>query len=274
MFQKLESQYLPISQHDSSFPASPTSEHHIHERDPWKKRFFILLLGSLSTLFTLGFYTFTLAKRSDLYCPTHTQTQPGPATFFSPAYSKVKYVYKRLMYDETSPKFMGKPRPEMDEAWHELLSGTLMRFSTSEMALADAITNNTLTHKDGGYVAGLGVSHNLHCIKRLKQYMHQDYFYPNLTSASDEEKQELEEHAEHCLEALRLSLLCNADLSIYTLGWTNHSAIRPAVHIPNPNVCVDWEGLHGWMNGRSARLEDAIEMPKEIFKGLPLSKEE
>jgi hypothetical protein len=272
MFSKQESQYLPVSQNDSSIslPSTPTLFSQTNKSDPWRTRFYILLLATLAILFPLTFYTYTLISANSPYCPTHTQTVPGPSTFFSPAYAHVRYIYKRLMYDDTSPKFMGQPRPEMDEAWHDLLSGTLMRFSAGEMAQANA---TSLSHKDGGYVAGLGVSHNLHCIKRLKQYMHPAYYYPDLATASEEEKKELEEHADHCLEALRLSLMCNADLSIYTLGWTNHSKIRPGVHIPNPNVCVHWEGLHGWMNSRAASLDDAISMPKEIFKGLPVSSE-
>lgn len=60
------------------------------------------------------------------------------------------------------PKFMGEPRPELDEAWHELLAGTMMRFSDEEMLLAGNATS--IRHKDGGFVGGLGVSHSLHCV--------------------------------------------------------------------------------------------------------------
>lgn len=78
--------------------------------------------------------------------------------------------------------------------------------------------------------------------------------------------------ADHCLESLRQTLMCQADLSIYTLRWTPHSSTKPGVHVPNPHVCVDWDRLHGWMKGRAASLEDVIKLPEEIYEELPNSK--
>lgn len=57
---------------------------------------------------------------------------------------------------------MGKPRPEMDKAWHDLLEGTLIRFTDEELLLANNATS--VKHKESGYVGGLGVSHSLHCL--------------------------------------------------------------------------------------------------------------
>jgi hypothetical protein len=77
----------------------------------------------------------------------------------------LKYVNKVLHDDPDMPKFMGKPRPEMDQAWHELLDATMIRFSKEELLLAGNTTS--VRHKSGGYIGGLGVSHSLHCIVSL-----------------------------------------------------------------------------------------------------------
>jgi hypothetical protein len=57
---------------------------------------------------------------------------------------------------------MGEPRPELDKAWHDLLQGTMIRLTKEELLLANNATS--LSHKDGGYVGGFGVSHSLHCL--------------------------------------------------------------------------------------------------------------
>ena len=68
---------------------------------------------------------------------------------------------------------MGQPRPEMDEAWHALLSATAIRFSAQELQQAGNATS--VRHKDGGFIGGLAVSHSLHCIVRLSIHLFLKY---------------------------------------------------------------------------------------------------
>ena len=75
------------------------------------------------------------------------------------------YVNKWLKGDPDTPKFVGSPSDEMDHAWHKLLSGTAIRFSEEELRLANNASSIRL--QDGGYVAGLGISHSLHCVVSL-----------------------------------------------------------------------------------------------------------
>lgn len=80
------------------------------------------------------------------------QTAPAPVT----------YVNKWLKGDKDTPKFLGEPSAEMDQAWHELLSATAIQLSEEELALSNNATSIRL--QDGGYVGGLGISHSLHCV--------------------------------------------------------------------------------------------------------------
>jgi hypothetical protein len=57
---------------------------------------------------------------------------------------------------------MGYPRPELDEAWGNLLDSTMIRLSEDELQSANH--THSVKHKDGGYIGGLGVSHALHCL--------------------------------------------------------------------------------------------------------------
>lgn len=89
---------------------------------------------------------------------------------------------RHLTRDPDTPSFMGQPRPELDEAWHDLLEGvflhivilccqliidigTLIKYSAEELKKAGNATS--VAHKDGGYVGGLGISHSLHCLVRF-----------------------------------------------------------------------------------------------------------
>lgn len=70
---------------------------------------------------------------------------------------------------------------------------------------------------------------------------------------------------DHCLESLRQTLLCQPDISVYTLEWTPHSRVKPTVRVPQAHVCVDWPKLHLWMKARAARLEDMVPPIQSLY---------
>ncbi|CCC12656.1 hypothetical protein SMACR_05618 [Sordaria macrospora] len=232
--------YARLHGDDENVPENPEALALIRK---WKRRFYVLLASSLSFI--------TIIFGVGVYSILSLQDSPAP----------VQYVNKWLTGDPDTKKFMGKPRPELDQAWHDLLDSTLIKYSADELFLANNATS--VQHKDGGFVGGLGISHSLHCLKRLKQYIHRDYYYDHETQDWDE----LYSHVDHCLESLRQEILCNADVNVYTLKWTPHSRFKPTVKVPQPHACVDWEALHGWMKGRQARLEDMVGPPESLFEG-------
>ncbi|KAI1093972.1 hypothetical protein F5B19DRAFT_448205 [Rostrohypoxylon terebratum] len=220
----------------------------------WRRRFYYLLVSSLVVLsLVTGGVLYAMNQNS---CPVLT---PGAETPYSPA--PLTYNNRYLTSDPDTPKFMGKPRPEMDQAWHDLLAGTMIRYSREELKLANNATS--VEHIDGGFVGGLGISHSLHCLKRLKQYLHPEYYY----SHEEQNWDELYSHVDHCLESLRQELMCNADINVYTLEWTPHSRFKPAVRVPQPHACVDWISLHSWMKERAARSVDMVGPPESLYKG-------
>jgi len=234
----------------------------------WRRRFFVLLFVSLTiipTLVGLAVHKWTVTQS----CSSQpgARDSSGRERPYSPA--PVRYVHKWLGKDPEMHKYVGNPRKELDEAWHELLEGTLIRYSEEELKLAGNVTS--VKHKDGGYLGGLGVSHSLHCLKRIKQYLYKDYYFP------DHDKVDWAEiwmHVDHCLESLRQEVLCNADTSVYALEWTPHSSLRPSVRVPQAHVCVDWNHLHEWMKGRAATNDDMVRPPDSMFAEAKKLKEE
>ncbi|KAI0448614.1 hypothetical protein F5B21DRAFT_518804 [Xylaria acuta] len=211
----------------------------------WKRRFYRLLVTTvIMVMLFIGEAVYNLNKSC---CPSIIP--PGVKAPYVPV--KLNYINRILKEDPDTPKFIGKPRPEMDEAWHNLLNGTLIKFSQEELLLAG--NAKSIAHKDGGFVGGLAISHSLHCLKRIKQYIHPEYYYPG-----DQDWVELDWHFDHCLESIRQEILCGGSAEVYTLEWTPASNEKPSVTVPQPRMCVDWESLHSWMKERAVAYGDMV----------------
>ena len=105
-----------------------------------------------------------------------------------------------------------------------------------------------------------------------------DYYYPNLT---DTERDELKFHngvrsfighsavrcvtistgefyvkanegirPDHCLDTLRESIMCHADISLLTMRWGKTQPI-PLANFSAPHECINWQSLDEWSQGRS-----------------------
>ncbi|KAK4659847.1 hypothetical protein QC762_113200 [Podospora pseudocomata] len=247
---------------------TPPPPPYVDESLIWKRRFYTLLVSSVTVILSLtAAFTYHYTSYPKSYsstCPILPTTGDNPEVIipFSPA--PVTYTNKFMNTDPDTSKFLGEPRPELDKAWHDLLDGTLIYFSEDELKKAGNAVS--ISREGGGYVGGLGVSHSLHCLKRIKQYLHPTYYYPDIsTTPGNETWSDLTSHVDHCLESLRQLVLCTADTNVYTLHWTDHSTLKPSVKVPQPNVCVDWKPLHRWMKGRGVGFGEMVHPASHHF---------
>lgn len=151
---------------------------------------------------------------------------------------------------------VGHPSPAWEEAMHGLLEGTLIRVSNEELALAET---DSVPLQDGGFAAGLGVGHNLHCVKKLKQFLYFDHFYPDVEVGSGHYEY-LQSHADHCLDFVRQSMMCHMDFSLYTLVWApGEDGSNVIKHkLPGMQKCVNWDSMQSWMQSRAASSDMII----------------
>ena len=81
-----------------------------------------------------------------------------------------------------SNRFRGPPSPEIDEAWEEILypDGGLVRLSKEQLLRVNAseYAAEYTEEMGGGYIAGIEVFHQLHCVNMLRQATHMDYYLP------------------------------------------------------------------------------------------------
>lgn len=161
----------------------------------WRRRFYVLLsISTLTTTILCGVVAWLLVSlnrgpKIDVkvpYCKRHRQSIPSCADdTTAPASLELRYENRYLTQDPDTPSFMGRPRPEMDQAWHDLLEGTgasmlcyqcflndppgtLIRYSHDELRLAG--NASSVAHRQGGYVGGLGISHSLHCLVSICRF--------------------------------------------------------------------------------------------------------
>jgi len=164
----------------------------------------------------------------------------------SPASNAIRYErrYFEKQGHATSP-FSGAPRPELEEAWHDLLSGMNIKVSEEYLTPYNA---TSVPLVGGGYVAQLGMYHELHCLKRIRHWLYKEHYLPN---ATEKELAKQENHIHHCLEWLRVVALCRGDTVLTTLEWDGDHL---ETEYPIPRQCVDSDHLLLWSQHHAVDL--------------------
>lgn len=110
-------------------------------------------------------------------CLTHGST--------APAQKAVKLQKQRfnaeLVID--SP-YIGEPSDSVDLAWHNLLQNMNIAVPASDLERVGT-SSIAVPGEPGKYIAGLSVFHELHCLKRLRQYIWKDQYFFNQTTEDD-----------------------------------------------------------------------------------------
>ncbi|ETS78823.1 hypothetical protein PFICI_08676 [Pestalotiopsis fici W106-1] len=222
-------------------------------RPPQSWSAFLFVQIFLIAVYTTTFFTST--EKDLVYCDIrHT----------APARSAIQHQAVRfnatLVID--SP-YNGPPSQEVDKAWGDLLENMNIAVPKSDIERIGA-TSIPIPDTDNMYFAGLGVFHELHCIKRLRQYTWKEHYFPNSTAEEDRlnrlhtGKQNMDivdvladayKSPDHCLEIMRQATLCRADISLFTLQWSTDSP-WPRADFSHEHQCVDFDLINSWAGQR------------------------
>ncbi|KAF2190339.1 hypothetical protein K469DRAFT_561455 [Zopfia rhizophila CBS 207.26] len=151
--------------------------------------------------------------------------------------------------------FVGDPRPELDNAWDNLLQNIQIRVDLNEFALLQPQLNrSSLQLPDGSYIIRLRVYHELHCLKWIRKWIHREHYWPNLSGYELHEKRW---HIEHCLESFRLHAMCKPSLAPSTFNFVNRT-VSDAVTADGKHVakCANWNVLQEWADKRRVDLNN------------------
>jgi hypothetical protein len=91
---------------------------------------------------------------------------------------------------------------------------------------------------------------------------------------SEDEHHYYQGHLDHCIEVLRISAMCAADLSLYTFTWPKQEKFKFLDgHAKAPRKCVNWNQLEQWSLRRKISLTPTVifpgkeeEQPRSLFE--------
>ncbi|KAI1183513.1 hypothetical protein F5B17DRAFT_448291 [Nemania serpens] len=191
---------------------------------------------------------------------TEYQKRQGTRFLKSPVSDFLSYVpHVMEQWEDVKPDakiyFTGKPRPEIDQNWHDLLNPMNTRVPRDVMAELGRLDEG-IRFPDGTYFGQLMVFHHLHCLKRIYQALHPEYYgAANLTS---DEKAGQQDHTEHCLHMLKEAIMCQGDPTLLTMKWSRRNPL-PIGNLTSPHECVNWDRLMEWVQPNSIDvLQDGI----------------
>ncbi|PVH78108.1 hypothetical protein DL98DRAFT_590632 [Cadophora sp. DSE1049] len=181
----------------------------------------------------------------------HSRQSKGPFPLvYTPAQEAISPEAKILSVkiNQTSNIFNAEPSPKVDEAWSSLFQYANIRITKEEVQRLGR-PSVALSDGSGDYFGTLDVYHQLHCLKYIRQYVHQDYYSVRDTNVP------VKDHVNHCIEMLRQVVMCKADTTLMTYEWL------PDFPGPWPNFgiqheCVNWEKIDNWSKERSIDIFD------------------
>ncbi|KAK1634600.1 hypothetical protein BDP81DRAFT_462430 [Colletotrichum phormii] len=177
---------------------------------------------------------------------------------WSPAAGIIKYHTERYNLTpimDWSP-FVGAGY-EIDRAWDHITNNIgdqmISRAELDKLGLdpKSIKTTNAVTGEEG-YRVGLEVFHQLHCLNLLRQATYPEYYSRKEVGGDVAvEHKDLRGHLNHCIEALRLNLMCEADIGVFTFKmypdlpleghWPDFSTLHTC---RNFNDVRDWALTH------------------------------
>ncbi|KAJ5033646.1 uncharacterized protein L3040_008758 [Drepanopeziza brunnea f. sp. 'multigermtubi'] len=142
-------------------------------------------------------------------------------------------------------KYKGIPRPELDDAWNELIANVNQRVNKDEAKKA-GFESTELADGSGDLYGMPAVFHNLHCLYALRRSMFPNVYVEDPDVVPPGPNQ-INVHADHCFDIIRQAIMCQGDMSLYYFYWpkTAQSATRSYPrHVGHrEHVCVDWDHL-------------------------------
>ncbi|ORX96234.1 hypothetical protein BCR34DRAFT_549408 [Clohesyomyces aquaticus] len=205
------------------------------------------------------------------------KTPDGESNIYSPARSAIKHTIKNDFATNHSHYglYNGVPNKENDDSWRQLVKPTYFSVREQEMESANMPMSDAIQLEEGGYLGALAVYHQLHCLRRLRVYLYKEAYYNNddlkYVSNGPMDDYTHAHLADHCIEALRLLVMCRGDVSLYTFTWAKEypDATKNILsRVNSSRQCVNWENLESWARERAVPWNPRLVDPNgEIVVG-------
>ncbi|OAL01238.1 hypothetical protein IQ06DRAFT_347294 [Phaeosphaeriaceae sp. SRC1lsM3a] len=188
------------------------------------------------------------------------------AQIYSPVNPLIKYERQPLHEEHDALElkgFVGHPN-DTEPNWRRLLEPMNFRATEEELLKANVdIDDKVVRVSGGGYVGVLSVYHELHCLEALRRSTLREHYYANMTANGLDHDDRVIHHLTHCIEYIRRTIMCHADVSVYTATWIADSHETPNKDLISggERECVNWEAIDAWSRSRALK--------KKVYKVKP-----
>jgi len=166
----------------------------------------------------------------------------------------------------TPTPYMGYPTDEVDEMWEDLF-----QFGNSYISKEEANKLPYPTIKDintDNYLVQLDVFHQLHCLNDLRKILYPERFPTHAFEVTEDgeinRKTMMFRHWDHCIDVLRQSLMCHADVS--PISWRLNVPVAQvlAPHLETTHTCRNFAKVVEWAKEHEAKDLRVHLTPEEI----------
>ncbi|KAM3519678.1 hypothetical protein NHJ13051_007334 [Beauveria bassiana] len=177
----------------------------------------------------------------------------------------VPYVFKMAFLDDISP-YQGWPDDEKDRLWQDMYSkGMAVRIDEeSARRLINKTEHAPVIGMEHDYVVGLDVFHQLHCLNMIRQSIYPKRYNSSIIRQDGTIDFLAWSHLDHCIEAIRESLTCSADVSAVPYRWHPETKIAEP-DIRSVHVCRNFTKIRDWaferfvpMTSKRMHVEDGV----------------
>ncbi|KAF3070145.1 hypothetical protein CFAM422_006618 [Trichoderma lentiforme] len=209
---------------------------------------------------------------------------------YSPAQNEIEYKLTKFHTNivDAPDEFQGGPSETLNKAWDDLFNFGISTIPKAQAKLLPNYTSPVPGHEDE-YIVELDVFHQLHCLNIFRKAFTPIYLsdweyvkdaevslnwtvprsYPYEAFEENRVKNSINPwHIGHCLESLRQSIMCHADITPAVWHW-DYSVPNPIRNKPWLTVlhtCRDFDRIRDWAKKRKIRwdFDDDVEIPQQF----------
>ncbi|KAG1748178.1 hypothetical protein EDB19DRAFT_1630475, partial [Suillus lakei] len=170
--------------------------------------------------------------------------------------------------------YRGPPSPEIDAAWHRISRDVGPTRMTREEMLKAGITDlrSKVRYPDksgGGYMVALEFTHQMHCLDLLRKASWFEY-YESIERAFQSPPEVVRLHIDHCIEMMRMNVMCNADVTMITWDWVKGHTV-PYPNFNTRHRCRNFDKILDWGVEHAVHIDESDVIRSEDTVDLPRS---
>lgn len=132
---------------------------------------------------------------------------------------------------------------QVDEIWDQLTHPRLVLVDDETIRKIGKEPELAVQHPEmpGRHITYLAVHHQLHCLNDLRRNVFANHYFPDGVPSGTHL-----DHVQHCIDLIRQTLMCNANLDLITFNWWElTSNPQPDFHVNMK--CRNWDVIEEYL---------------------------